>query len=74
MVRNHLSVDHIVELDMIVTFFTRGVGQTQGATLTQNQWTLLANFITSRGIQAVTGQQVRQFTFTTCGASSWNVV
>ena len=55
-VRNHLSVDHIVELDMIVTFFTGGVGR--GAGLSQNQWTLLANFITSRGIQAMTGQRV----------------
>ena len=47
-VRNYLSVDHIVELDMIGTFLTAGIGQGNG--LSPNQRTLLADFIASRGI------------------------
>lgn len=63
-VRNHLSVDHIIELDMIVTFFTSGLMQGQRLTkaqrqgLSKNQWLLLADFISSMGVQAVTGADV----------------
>lgn len=63
-VRNHLSVDHIVELDMIVTFFMTGLTQARKFTkkerqgLSSNQWLLLANFISSKGVQAVTGANV----------------
>ena len=57
-VRSRVSVDHIVELDMIVTFFTTGNRQGQG--LTQNQWLLLSRFIASRGFQAIGGQFVRK--------------
>ena len=46
---------------MIVTFFTGGVGQGSGLTL--NQWRLISDFITSQGIQAITGNRVSLHTW-----------
>ena len=60
-----LNVDHVVELDMIVTYFTEAFTPGQGFTL--NQWNLVKDFISSQGqmvpVSGVNAGQVNSLSF-----------
>ena len=42
-----MAVDHVVELQMIIQFFTADWNSTQGAT--RNQWQMVQDFINTNG-------------------------
>ena len=42
-----MAVDHVVELQMIIQFFTTDYNSTQGAT--RNQWQMVQDFINTNG-------------------------
>ena len=50
-VRTRLNIDHVVELDMIVSYFTSAFTVVQG--FIENQWNLVKDFIESQGLRAV---------------------
>ncbi|KAL9633480.1 MAG: hypothetical protein Q9164_004679, partial [Protoblastenia rupestris] len=52
-VGTRLNIDHVVELDMIVSYFTSAFTAAQGCT--ENQWNLVKDFIESQGLRAVSG-------------------
>ena len=58
-----MNVDHVIELDMIVTYFTESF--TAGDGFSENQWNLVRDFISSQGqkvvVSGANGGSVRVF-------------